>query len=137
MVHDYHLEDHVVFHGRQSGEALRKLYTQCYLGVDVLGGHRKDYPVSSSLKSREYAAYGLPVLTSSPIDYLPKDSPYQLIVPYDDSPVDMETVVQFYRSVYTGKDCSTIANTILSNTKKYCDIAVTMKSVVDWIMDID
>ena len=56
MVRDYCLEEHVIFHGKQSGEALKKLYAEAYLGVDVLGGHRKDYPVSRSLQSREYAA---------------------------------------------------------------------------------
>ena len=51
------------------GEPLKALLQQSLLGIDVLGGHRKDYPVSSSLKSREYCAYGIPVITSSPIDY--------------------------------------------------------------------
>lgn len=134
MVRDYHLEDHVVFHGKQYGEALKKLYSQCYLAVDVLGGHRKNYPVSSSLKSREYAAYGLPVLTSSPIDYLPRDYQYQLIVPYDDSPVDMNDIIQYYWSAYDEKDPRKKAIDIRSCAKERCDMEATMKPVAEWII---
>ena len=134
MVRDYHLEEHVIFHGRQSGETLKKLYEQCYLGVDVLGGHRKDYPVSSSLKSREYAAYGLPILTSSPVDYLPKDYPYQLLVPYDDSPVDVDALAEFYRRLYDGKDLASVCRDVRNTAVKACDIAVTMKPVAEWVL---
>lgn len=129
MVRDYHLEDHVIFHGRLSGEALKKLYAQSYLGVDVLGGHRKDYPVSSSLKSREYAAYGLPILTSSPIDYLPKDSPYQLIVPYDDSPISILDMLKFYHTVYSVQNYREYTDNLRDYAEKHCDMSVTFKKV--------
>ncbi len=135
MVRDGHMEEHVIFHGRQSGEALKELYEQAYLGVDVLGGHRKDYPVSSSLKSREYCAYGIPILTSSPVDFLPKDSPYQFLAPYDDSPVDMDAVVRFYHGLYDGKDCNIVASEIRAFAEARCDMKITMKPVADWLMD--
>ena len=133
MVREYQLEEHVVFHGRQSGEALKALYAQCYLGVDVLGGHRKNYPISSSLKSREYAAYGLPILTASPVDYLPKESPYQFLVPYDDSPVDVPAVLAYYH-----KNCADANRTgadIREAAREGCDMSVTMKPVVDWLLE--
>ena len=135
MVRDYRLEKHVIFHGRQSGEALKKLYAEAYLGVDVLGGHRKDYPVSSSLKSREYAAYGLPVLTSSPIDYLSKDYPYQMIASYDDSPVNIPELLAFFRGIYDGKDCERVGKEIRTFAEKRCDMSVTMKPVADWLLE--
>lgn len=136
MVQKYHLEEHVIFHGRQSGEALRKLYEQCYLGVDVLGGHRKNYPISSSLKSREYFAYGIPLITSSPVDFLPNDSPYQLVVPYTESPVDIDAVVQFYHGLYDVVDCRKLASTIRAYAEARCDMKVTMKPVADWLMRV-
>ena len=135
MVHDYHLEDHVIFHGRQSGEALQKLYKQCYLGVDVLGGHRKDYPISSSLKSREYAAYGLPILTSSPVDYLSKNCPYQLLAPYDDSPIDILTLLEFYHGIYDQAETA-IAREIRSFAMAHCDMAVIMNLAAEWLLGL-
>lgn len=131
---EHGLGERVIFHGRQSGDALKAIYQQCMLGVDVLGGHRKNYPVSSSLKSREYCAYGIPMITSSPVDFLPKDSPFQLIVPYDDSPVDMEAVVQYYHSVYDGKDCNEVAKDIRDYAEARCDMSITMKPVADWLL---
>ena len=132
MVQKYRLEEHVIFHGRQSGEALKKLYEQCYLGADVLGGHRKNYPVSSSLKSREYAAYGLPILTASPIDYLAEDCPFQLLAPYDDSPVDIPALLTFFHRLYQISP-DTLAHKIREAAQSACDMSVTMRPVADWL----
>lgn len=130
---EHQLEGHVIFHGKQSGEALIALLKESFIGIDVLGGHRKNYPVSSSLKSREYCAYGIPVITSSPIDFLPKDSPYQFLAPYDDSPVDMKAVVRFYHSVYDGKDCNEVAGEIRAYAQSRCDMSITMRPVAEWL----
>lgn len=135
MVKDYSLEDHVIFHGKLSGDALRTIYAQCYLGVDVLGGHRKDYPISSSLKSREYAAYGLPILTSSPVDYLPGDYPYQIIVSSSDEPIDIQQVLYNYHMMYDNKDCSVVAWEIRSFAEVRSDMKKTMQPVTDWITE--
>ncbi len=135
MVREYHLEEHVILHGRQSGEALKALYAQCYLGVDVLGGHRKNYPVSSSLKSREYAACGLPILTSSPVDYISAEDPYQFLASYDDSPVDVPALVSFYKRIYGEASCAQIAAEIRAAAEARCDMPVTMKPAAEWLLE--
>ena len=135
MAQDYKLEDHVVFHGRLSGQPLQDLYRQCLLGVDVLGGHRKNYPVSSSLKSREYGAYGIPIITSSPVDYLDAGSPYQCILPYDDSPIDMETVLAYYHSLYDETDCNELAKQIRASAEKTCGMEQTMLPLIHWLQE--
>lgn len=133
MVEDYGLGEHVLFYGRLSGEPLRGVLNRSFLGIDVLGGHRKDYPVSSSLKSREYAAYGLPMITSSPIDYLPKEYPYQFLAPYDDSPLDMDAVLDFYHGIYDNRSCTEIARDIREYACARCDMSVAMRPVADWL----
>lgn len=135
MVTQYGLESHVVFHGRLSAEQMQPIYAKCLLGVDVLGGHRKDYPISSSLKSREYAAYGLPIITSSPVDYLPTDAAYQLVVPYDDSPVEIADLLAFYHGIYDNKPADTVAGEIRSFAESRCDMAITMKPVAEWLCE--
>ena len=134
-VQDHRLEDHVIFHGRLSGDPLREMYQKCLLGVDVLGGHRKNYPISSSLKSREYGAYGLPILTSSPVDYLETDSPYQCVLPYDDSPIDMDDVLRYYHGLYDGKDCNALAREIRASAAEKCDMEQTMQPLIRWLRD--
>lgn len=134
FVHDHRLENHVIFHGKQSGEPLKALLKESFLGIDVLGGHRKNYPISSSLKSREYFAYGMPLITSSPVDFLPNDYPFQMIVPYDDSPIDMESMVRFYHGIFDGKDCNQVATEIRRYAEEQCDMKITMKPVADWLL---
>ena len=73
------------------------------------------------------------MITSSPIDFLPKDSPYQFLAPYDDSPVDIEAVVRFYHSVYDGKDCNAVAKEIRAYAEARSDMSMTMKPVADWL----
>lgn len=134
FIEEFDLSDHVIFHGKLSGETLKEIYRICLLGIDFLGGHRKNFPISSSLKSREYGAYGLPFITSSPVDYLPKDYEYQLILPYDDSPVDIQMVINFYHSIYDKEPCGEVATRIRNYAQERCDMSVTMKPVAEWIL---
>lgn len=133
LVENYGLQDHVIFYGRMSGAALHEVYQKCLVGIDILGGHRKDYPVSSTLKSREYGAWGLPLITSSPVDHLPQDYPYQLLVPYDDSPVCVQDVLDFYHRIYDGKAPDQVASAIRTFSQERCDMDVTMKPVAQWL----
>ena len=133
MVEDYQLQDHVIFYGRMSGPALDEIYQKCLLGIDILGGHRKDYPVSSTLKSREYGAWGLPLITSSPVDFMPEDYPYQLLVPYNDSPADIQCVLDFYHSIYDHTPCDIVSQQVREFAKSHCDMNATMKVVSEWI----
>lgn len=134
MVERYGLQECVLLHGRMSGAPLADMYRKCLLGIDILGGHRKDYPVSSTLKSREYGAYGLPLITSSPVDYLPEDYPYQLLAPYDDSPLDIQAVLDFYHRVYDEKDCNEVARQIRAYAQARCNMCVSMKPVAEYLL---
>ena len=127
------LKEHVVFHGILSGTELEQVYEKCVAGVDVLGGHRKNYPISSSLKSREYSAYGLPVITASPIDYIEEDYPYQLIVPYNDSPVNMQNVIEFIDKCYENQDENEVSARIREYGYQHCDMRNVIKPVVEYI----
>ena len=135
LVERYGLQRHVTLHGRLYGGELDALYRQCTLGIDVLGGHRKDYPVSSSLKSREYAAWGLPLVTSSPVDYLPAGSPWQFVVPYDDSPVDISAVLRYHRETYARGDADTVAASIRSFAYDICHMDAAMAPVIRWLSE--
>lgn len=134
-VENYHLKDHVVFHGRQSGDALYEIYRSCGLGLNVLGVPADGNPKSSSLKSREYAALGLPIVSSLPIDFLPEDYPYLCILPPVNEPVDVTQIVRFYHKLYDQTDPNVIAASIRAFSIDRCDMSVTMKPVVDWLRD--
>ena len=135
LVEKYRLQGHVTLHGRLYGEELAQLYRRCTLGIDILGGHRKDYPVSSTLKSREYGAWGLPLVTSSPVDFMEPDCPWQLLVPYDDSPVDIPAVLEYHRATYSGGDPDAVAQAIRDFSRGHCDMSAAMKPVADWLLE--
>ncbi len=133
LVKKYNLESHVVFYGPKSGKELEGIYKKCSMGVDVLGGHRKDYPVSSSLKSREYAEKGMPVITSSPIDYIPSNYKYQLLCPYDDSSIDMNQVIEFYQSIFEQESVSEVVDNVRKTAIENCDFHETLKPIIQYL----
>ena len=90
------LEEKVVFHGSKSGDALSEMFDLCDVGVNSLGMYRKGFAVTSELKTREYAARGLPFVCSvddSALDHA--EAPMWLRVPNDDSIPNMAEIVEF------------------------------------------
>ena len=133
LVEKYSLSGHVTLHGRMYGEALSELYRLCTIGIDILGGHRKDFPVSSTLKSREYGAWGLPLITSSPVDFMEPGCPWQHLVPYDDSPVDIDAMLRYYHETYARGDADAVAIAIRTFAHSKCHMPITMEPVARWL----
>ncbi|MBQ6160873.1 MAG: hypothetical protein IJK24_07995 [Oscillospiraceae bacterium] len=133
IVQQYHLQEHVIFHGRLAGQALFDVYKSCSLGLNVLGEPADGNPKSSSLKSREYGAVGLPIVSALPIDYLPEDYPYLCLLPPVNEPVEISKIIRFYHHIYDNGDPDLVAQTIRDYAKAHCDMTVTMQPVVDWV----
>ena len=89
--------------------------------------------LSSSLKSREYCAKGLPFITECKMDFLSSDCPYVLTVPYDESDINILDIISFYDNLYTKKSPIELAQEIREYAYKHCDMHVTMKPVIDFI----
>jgi len=98
------LEDQVIFHGSKTGKGLDEMFDKCHIAVGSLGIHRLGLSESSVLKVREYCARGIPFIYS-PIDQdFPESFPYQLKVPADDSPIDMEQITDFAKKVLADRE---------------------------------
>lgn len=90
-----HLEQAVVFHGPQYGQALDALFACADLGIASLGRHRSGITRIKTLKNREYAARGIPfVYSESDADF--DERPYVLRIPADESPVRIEDLIAFH-----------------------------------------
>ena len=90
------LQNNVLFHGPLSGAALNEIFDLCDIGINSLGMYRKGFSVTSELKSREYAARGLPFVCSVDDPALEHtDQPLWLRVANDDSIPDMAEIVAF------------------------------------------
>jgi glycosyltransferase involved in cell wall biosynthesis len=134
LVYEYGLGDYVVFHGAKFGDELDYLYEISDLAIECLGAHRKKLFLSSSLKSREYSAKGLPIITSCEIDAFPSEQyDFVLKIPEDESNVNIQNIVDFYddlKKTYESIDNLTLSIRKMAENK--CDIMVTVKPIIDF-----
>lgn len=90
----YGIEDKIIFHGTLFGDELTKVFNQCQFAIGSLGRHRSGITVIKTLKNREYATRGIPFIYSehdSDFDH----QPYVLKAPADESPVDIQRIIDF------------------------------------------
>jgi glycosyltransferase involved in cell wall biosynthesis len=90
----YGIEDKIIFHGTLFGDELTKVFNQCQFAIGSLGRHRSGITVIKTLKNREYATRGIPFIYSeqdSDFDH----QPYVLKAPADDSPIDIQKIVDY------------------------------------------
>ncbi|MEE0692641.1 MAG: glycosyltransferase [Lachnospiraceae bacterium] len=131
LVEKWNITDHVHFYGRLQGERLDNVYDKCNLAAECFGGHRKGLELSSSLKSREYMAKGLPIISSINIDvFLNKDLSFFYKFEGNESPIDMEKVVEFCDSVYSTNSVQQVSEIIRNYGENVCDIKVALQPVV-------
>lgn len=133
----YNIQNNIVFYGKKFGEELDKIYDNCDLALAPLGMHRKDIYISSALKTREYAAKGLPIITSTPIDVFPEEKcDFIYKISEDEQSVDMKEIIQFYNKIYQGKTHQCVANDIRKYAEKVCDMSYTMKPIIEYCKNI-
>lgn len=97
-VTDHQLEAHVLFHSALFGTALDELFELSHFGIGSLARHRSGIDKIRTLKNREYAARGIPFVYSETDDDF-EHMPYILKAPPDDSPLDIEKLIAFYRQL--------------------------------------
>ncbi len=132
IVKQYQLEKNVIFYGRKSGKELDELYDIADIGVCALGFHRVGVHRSSELKSREYAAKGLPIVAASNIDIFPDDFKYVLYVPRSDIPIDIEVLCAYCDSLYIDEGKEKVAEMIRNRAIGECDVTIFMQPVIDY-----
>jgi glycosyltransferase involved in cell wall biosynthesis len=135
LVQQYDLSEYVIFHGPLAGEKLTELFNKVTIAVGSLGDHRRKIYVSSELKSKEYFARGMPMISAGKIDVLPQAFEYCLYVPADESPVIIKDIITFYQNLLSQKDISEMIHEIRQFAETYCDMSITMKPVIDYLFD--
>lgn len=104
IIEKYNIEDKVVFHGKLFGIQLDEVFHKCQFAIGSLARHRSGITRIKTLKNREYAARGIPFIYSeedSDFDH----QPYVLKAPADESPINVQAIVDFiYAYDYTPAD---------------------------------
>ena len=96
IISDNHMKDYVILYGKKHGEELDMLFNKCDFGIGSLGRHRVGIDKIKTLKNREYAARGIPFIyseTDSDFD----TKPYVLKAPADETAIDIDHIVSFYK----------------------------------------
>lgn len=133
LVEKYAMQDYVVFHGKLQGEDLVRAYSVCDIGLDSMGRHRSGVYFNSSLKGKEYCAYGLMIVSGveTELDHA-DDFEYYYRIPADDSAVDFEKVLSFYESK-VGNDKDKVKNIIMQYAINHFTMNIVFRPVVDYV----
>ena len=125
---------HVTFYGKKFGEDLNALYKQQHMGVNSLAIHRQDLTQESTLKTKEYAAMGLPIISSSYVDAFSKSGnrKYVFTIPPDETPINVKSLIGFVDSLYNENNIDKLRNAIRNEGKRTCDMINTLKPVIDF-----
>lgn len=130
------IDKYVVFYGSLCIQDVNRVYDKVSIAINSIARHRvTGTNIDSSIKSREYGAKGLPVVTEEgiPIDYLPRDYPYVLTIPADDSPLDVFSIINFHRSIYENKNPEIVAQEIRSIAENRCSSEAMMRPILEYI----
>lgn len=133
LVSDYKLNQYVLFEGFLSDSELDNVFNISDLAVCSLGCHRKNLFLSSELKCFEYLARGIPMISSTKIDVIPENYPYCLYVPEDESPIDIQYIIDYYDKLILNKNITEITNEIRQFAEAHCDISKTMAPVISYL----
>ena len=94
VIEKYGLHDRIIFHGTLFSDALTEVFNQCQFAIGSLGRHRSGITVIKTLKNREYATRGIPFIYSEQ-DSDFDQQPYVLKAPADESPIDIQRIIDF------------------------------------------
>lgn len=96
LLQKYQIRDKIIFHGTLFGKELDEVFNQCQFAIGSLGRHRSGITVIKTLKNREYATRGIPFIYSEQDDDF-DHHPYVLKAPADESPVDIQQIIDFLK----------------------------------------
>ena len=104
IVNEFQLCGHVVFHGQLSGENLDKIYDNSDIAIGSLGLHRIRMQSAAPIKTGEYCARGIPFVYGYDDISFNKDNYFAYQISNDETPVDMQRIIEFYDTMYDGRD---------------------------------
>lgn len=131
LVSKYGLGDRVIFYGKKTGEELDRIYEKTDMALASLGMYKINLKSGSFIKTGEYLAKGLPMITGCEVDVLDhSDFDYFIEFPNDASPIDIEKVIDFYDGLVSRGKEKMIAD-IRAYAYKKADMSVALSSVTD------
>ena len=125
LIDRYHIADRIIFHGTMFGKPLNDLFDQCQFAIGSLARHRSGITVIKTLKNREYATRGIPFIYSEQ-DSDFEQQPYIVKAPADETPIDIQTILDFM-------DTFTMKPEDIRQTVEHLSWKIQMEHVVEVI----
>ena len=130
------VDDMIVFHGRMSIDEFDHLYDESDVAIECLANYRKGIHQSSSLKSREYLAKGIPFVYAGEIDTFVNDPvDFCLQVPERDEPLAMEKLIEFCDALYDHESPQALAGRMRAYAQGHISMDATMRPVIDYLLE--
>ncbi|WP_027203855.1 glycosyltransferase [Butyrivibrio fibrisolvens] len=132
----HHLGGRIELNGFQTGENLKRLYDSSDIAVNSLALYRLNLKKESTLKTKEYIAKGLPIISSTVVDGLNDDGnkKYVLLFPDCGEKIEVEDIISFYHKIYDGRNADEVADEIRVAGQQICDMNVTMAPVIEFLL---
>jgi glycosyltransferase involved in cell wall biosynthesis len=132
LVEKYQLKKHVKFYGFQSGLELDDIYNKADIAINSLAIHRIGLKTESTIKSKEYAAKGLPIVSSYEIDAfsIEENNKYVLRIIEGESAVKIDELIQFHEDIYSNTEG--LSTCIRCASRMRSDMPATLKGVMDY-----
>ncbi|HVN72427.1 MAG TPA: glycosyltransferase, partial [Desulfomonilia bacterium] len=131
LIRSLNIEDHITSHGYITGEGLDVLFDLADVAIGTLGIHRKKLTNGSTLKVREYMARGIPFIISHKDEDLSPDFPYIFMAPSDESPIDMQAVIQFAKDMHASGE--EIPQQMRTYASEHMDYRVKLVKLIEFI----
>ena len=131
LVKSLNLEKNVILHGLKYGKELDKIFEKVHIAIGTLGLHGKNLKYGSTLKVREYMARGIPFVISYVDEDIENNFPLFLKVTSNDSPVNMDKVIEFAKTVYE-KHGTTIPSVMRDYALEKMDYKVKVDRLLDF-----
>ncbi|MCC4722352.1 glycosyltransferase [Salinicoccus sp. RF5] len=117
----------VIFTGELHGKELDLMFDKIDIGIGCLGLHRKNMSYVNTLKVREYCARGIPFIIANEEGGINESKSFVCRVSSDDSPININKIIDFYHSVSEKKD-------FREELRNYAKLNLTWKAQMDKVM---
>lgn len=127
LAEEKHLSKYIKFYGKLGGADLDQAYEACELGISTLSAKENGLQYCSSLKSKEYLAKGIPVISDVDMDLFLNKPKYYFYKLKDD--FNIEEIVEYYNFVYSHRDKNEIIAEIRDFAEKECEMKKIMFAI--------
>lgn len=135
LVEQFQLEDKILFYPTLDGKELEEMYDRCDIALIAFGMYKVGFTGKiSAIKSREYMAKGMPMISGAKIDVLEENYPYIKLFPNNQEPVDIKEIITFYKGLLKIESNKVkLALKIREDAKQRVSMESALKPIVDYI----